>query len=178
MYILGFNLGYFTASTIRSQVRRIKAMLGDLLQKIYEKFEGFLGVSSNSKVEQNRQKFLDSYLPQSELEFLDICFMEVNPTKRRIALAIRRAIASLGSVDECAIHAENSFDSLGLLPFWSCCGDAGFDTSLFVEEIERNLEVKFSDKELELANVRDPDLNPSMKIFEFVREFYDWCSSR
>ncbi|WP_335035077.1 hypothetical protein [Nostoc sp.] len=97
--------------------------------------------------------------------------------QQEVAIAIRRAIASLGNIESEFIRAEVSFEELDILPFWNLCGEAGFNSTIFIEAIKSELHVQFTEEQLKLSTVRDPDLNTHMKISEFVNEFYHWYNS-
>lgn len=123
---------------------------------------------------ERKENFVERNPAQSDDDFISICFISPSDKAQKVALAIRSAIAKLGEIDREFIRAEICFEELDALPFWDLCGDAGFNTSRFVEAIESELGCKFTEKQLELATVRDPDLNVQMKIYEFIQEFYDW----
>lgn len=139
--------------------------------------KGFFDIFKTEYCEGDCSAFISKVSPQSELNFLNICFLESSTKKNKIALGIRNAIANLGKIEPKYIRAEASFEDLDLLPFWCFCGDAGFSTTKFVETIESELNIRFTEEQLRNSSVRDPDLNIDMKIFEFVREFYAWYDS-
>ncbi|MEM9510585.1 MAG: hypothetical protein AAGA16_23365 [Cyanobacteria bacterium P01_E01_bin.35] len=111
------------------------------------------------------------------MDFLNICFSESSTKKIEIAIAIRNSIANLGTIEPKYIRAEACFEDLNLLPFWCLCGDAGFSTTKFVEAIESELDIQFTEEQLKNSSVRDPDLNVNIKIYEFIQEFFAWYDS-
>ncbi|MBO9998539.1 MAG: aldehyde dehydrogenase [Cyanobacteria bacterium SID2] len=122
----------------------------------------------------NIEIYLKNNPPQSDLEFVESCFNKPFSKQKKIALTIRCSIAKLGQVDSKFIRANSSFENLAWLPYWKNCGDIRFYTEDFVEVIESELQIQFTEKQLRNASVRDPDLHPEMKINEFIREFYSW----
>lgn len=128
-------------------------------------------------LEEERRRFLEKNPAQSESDFIKICFPEPCSQQQAVAIAIRRAIAILGNIESEFIRAEVSFENLDLLPFWNLCGDAGFNTTKFIEAIQLELHVRLPEEHLKRAFVRDPDINTHMKIYEFINEFYDWYNS-
>jgi hypothetical protein len=128
--------------------------------------------------QQNVAYFQQQTLPQAECEFLRLCFEPCSDSQRQVALGIRLAIAKLGQVEPAYIRSDVCFADLNPLPQWEYCGDVGFDTMIFIDAIAVNLDVCFSSDELRVATVRDPDIDPSMKIYEFIQEFYFWFASR
>src|SRR5262249_61076713 len=65
------------------------------------------------------------------------------------ALAVRRAVANLGSVDPGFIRAEDVYpDQLGVLPFWD-----SIDWLAFLFELEEQLGTKISTKEMEMSSI-------------------------
>jgi hypothetical protein len=132
---------------------------------------------NSRKIQRSVDYFLSRSFSQSDDEFIKICFQDFSNEKIKVAIGIRHAIAELGSIEPEYIRGELSFEELDSLPFWRLCGDAGFDTGILINSIEKNLGIKFTERQLELAHVRDPDLNISMKIYEFIQEFYDWYKS-
>lgn len=139
--------------------------------------KGFFDVLKTEYGEHDCSAFISKVSPQSELDFLNICFSESSTKKNEIAIAIRNAIANLGKIEPKYIRAEAYFEDLDLLPFWCLCGDAGFSTTRFVEAIESELDIQFTEEQLRNSSVRDPDLNVNMKIYEFIREFCAWYDS-
>lgn len=133
--------------------------------------------SGNKKTENSSKIHLEQNSMQPESDFILKCFREPSSKQKLIALSIRRAIARLGEVDEELIHSESSFEELDLLPFWSLCGDAGFNTTRFMDAIQVEIGFQFTDAQLNNAAVRDPDLNSAMKIYEFIQDFYNWYAS-
>ncbi|MBZ8178669.1 MAG: aldehyde dehydrogenase [Oscillatoria sp. PMC 1051.18] len=111
---------------------------------------------------------------QSKFDFVKNCFKDPSAEQAKVAIAIRNAIATLGKIESKFIRAEASFEDLDSLPFWSLCGDAGFNTVKFIEAIELELGIHFLEEKIEHSSVRDPDLNIHMKIHEFINEFYIW----
>ena len=147
---------------------------------ISDKIMNSLGYPSRSFLDQNRETFLNIYSPQSDEDFLKLCFQEVysyqeiSNRKKEVAISIRRAIARLGCINSQHIHAEISFENLELLEFWRSCGDVGFEISLFSSAIQDELGVFFTYAQEMSYPGRNPDLYVDMKISEFVCEFYEW----
>jgi hypothetical protein len=141
----------------------------DLYQELMSRLKNI----REQKLRGNCQLFCERVLIQSEEDFIDNCFDRVSLDKKKIGIVIRKAIAQLGMVDVNYIRSDLSFGDLYLLPIWDL--DI-FQTPLLVNIIESQLNIYFTDKELELAKVRNPDTNPEMKIHEFINEFYDWYS--
>lgn len=144
----------------------------------YQSLQQLVTSLINQNLEENRRNFLDINPSQSESDFLATCFLEFSSSKQEeVAIAIRRAIAKLGNIESEFIRAEVSFEDLDLLPFWNLCGDAGFNSTIFIEAIQSELHVHFTEERLKISPVKDPDLNIHMKIHEFVNEFYYWYDS-
>jgi hypothetical protein len=118
--------------------------------------------------------FCNSTAPQSEHDFINDCFGDPSSAQLDIALAIRSSIADLGRVENNYIRSDLSFDNLRPLPIWEF---DSFKTELLVSSIELKLKTNFTEKQLELAPVRNPDVHPDMKVREFIIEFYSWCDS-
>lgn len=133
--------------------------------------------SHNRKIEESSKIYLEQNSKQPESDFILKCFREPSPKQKLIALSIRRAIARLREIDEEFIHSESSFEDLDLLQFWNLCGDAGFNTTIFVEAIQVEIGFQFTESQLNNAAVKDPDLNSTMKIYEFIQDFYKWYAS-
>src|SRR3954452_11555933 len=108
--------------------------------------------------------------PADNESFSSDCNLPPCPEAWRIAAAVRATIAGLGKVDSGSIRAASTFESLGALPFWSNCGDVGFQTDVLASELQRMLGVTFSKSQLE--KIRDPDLNVRMTVAEFVRDVW------
>lgn len=147
-------------------------MILRLVKNQYQQIVSFLLEQHYRRFEDRRKKFLAKIQPQSELDFIANCFYTACERQRRIAIAVRNAIAKLGCIESVFIRSEACFEDLDLLPFWQSCGDAGFESMLFIKAIEEELGVKFTKEQLSLLSVRDPDLNTQMKIYEFVGDFY------
>ncbi len=149
-------------------------MLFQFIKNQHQSVKQFLWFMTNQHFEEDRRVFLESNPSQSESDFIIICFQEPCSKQQEVALAIRRAIAILGNIESEFIRAEVSFEDLDLLSFWNLCGEAGFNTTKFIETIQSELHVQLREEQLEQAFVRDPDLNTHMKIYEFINEFYSW----
>jgi hypothetical protein len=133
---------------------------------IYQKEQNFLA---------RKQNFISITIPQSELDFIYICFPECNEEKSKVALSTRKVVAMLGEVEIDYIRAEMSFRDLDALDFWCNCGDVGFNTGLLAEELLKELCIESTNKIItSLEKVRDPDMNSTMKIYEFVSDLYQW----
>jgi hypothetical protein len=141
----------------------------------FKKITNYLGSINKYEIDKNRQLFCEKVSIQSEKDFLNDCFKQESIDSKKVALAVRKAISQLGLVDVDYIRSDLSFGNLALLPIWEI--DI-FQTPLLVNAIESELEIHFTDKQLELAEVRNPDLHPDMKIHEFINEFYNWYSSQ
>jgi len=126
------------------------------------------------RLTQSLQKIKDSNPIQTDHEFISVCFEHPSKEQKKVALAVRRAIARLGKIDDKFIRAEVSFIDLNLLPFWRWCGDSGSVTSRFIEAIELEINFRFTEYQLVHATVTDPDKDPHKKICDFIREFYEW----
>jgi hypothetical protein len=150
-------------------------MLIELIKDRCQKITDYLENINKYEINKNRQLFCDKVSIQSEKDFLYECFKQESPDNKKVALAVRKAIAKLGLVDVDYIRSDSLFGDLALLPIWEI--DI-FQTQLLVNAIESELGVHFTDKQLELAEIRNPDLNPDMKIHEFINEFYNWYSSQ
>ncbi len=149
-------------------------MMLNLLNLIKNKIDIYFVQEENKRMQKNLSEFSNNVSRQSDQDFVEKCFEKACQKKMTIALSIRNAIANLGNIQPEFIHAESSFEELDLLSFWECCGDAGFDTILFVEAIEKELNLKLTDKQLQSCSVQDPDLNIKLKICDFVQDFYRW----
>jgi hypothetical protein len=145
---------------------------------LQQKTNDFARKSSNLNSDESKEKFLITYLPQSEKDFLEICRIKECAEKVKVALSIRHVIAHLGAIDDEFIHSEMSFRDLHSLPFWKHCGDAGFNTFTFANFIASEVGFSLTDNLASSYPGRDPDLNLDMRICEFINEFYDWYSTR
>ncbi|MCL1475328.1 aldehyde dehydrogenase [Argonema antarcticum] len=152
-------------------------MLLRFIENQYQQILNFLSEQHHRRSEERRKMFLARIQPQPELDFIANCFHTACERQRKVAIAVRNAIAKLGCVESIFIRSEACFEDFDLLPFWECCGDAGFDSVLFIEAIQEELGVKFTNEQLSSLSVSDPDLNTQMKISEFVRDFYRWYSN-
>ncbi|MGB3695683.1 MAG: hypothetical protein WBG70_17895 [Spirulinaceae cyanobacterium] len=151
-------------------------MLPEFIKAKYQQLQIGLSECYNKRSEKRREQFLTLTQPQLEIEFITQCFQNPNQKQCEVAIAVRNAIAKLGFVDTEFIRSEACFEELDLLPFWEKCGDAGFDSMLFVEAIEEELGTKFPNEQLDSLSesTRDPDLNTQMKILDFINDFYQW----
>jgi hypothetical protein len=83
--------------------------------------------------------------PQSDEQFLSECGLPAEPEADRVALAVRRAVANIGSVDSQFIRADDVYpDQLAMLPFWD-----SIDMMAYFWELEKQLGTRFTRKELE-----------------------------
>ena len=81
--------------------------------------------------------------PQSDERFLDLLDLPTDESTTRAALAVRRAVASVGSVDPQFIHADDAYpDQLAKLPVRDSLDLVGY-----VITLEDELGVQFSDDE-------------------------------
>jgi hypothetical protein len=125
--------------------------------------------------EERRDFFIKKTLPQSDNDFVTDCFKDNftyrSPEQKRVALIIRNSIAEISDVSSCYIRSDSPFSGLHLLPVWS--GDS-FETAHLIQLIEVGLAIQYTEKQLELSNIRDPSLSPDMRISDFVNGFYYW----
>lgn len=133
-------------------------MLPEFIKAKYQQLQIGLSECYNKRSEKRREQFLTLTQPQLEIEFITQCFQNPNQKQCEVAIAVRNAIAKLGFVDTEFIRSEACFEELDLLPFWEKCGDAGFDSMLFVEAIEEELGTKFPNEQLDSLSesTRDP----------------------
>jgi len=94
--------------------------------------------------EQKVALFCKDREPQSDEQFLAECGLPADPEAARIALAVRRAVANIGSVDSQFIRADDLYpDQLGMLPFWD-----SIDMMAYIWELEKQLGTRFTREEL------------------------------
>jgi hypothetical protein len=93
--------------------------------------------------------FCEGRSKQSDDEFLAACGLPSDPEAARVALAVRRAVAAIGSVDPQFIRAEDAYpDQLGVLPLWD-----SMDWFAFTLELEEQLGQRLPDPEKVLVAV-------------------------
>lgn len=122
----------------------------------------------------NCELFRQKSTPQSDDDFINSFCENHTIEYKRVAIIIRNSIAKLGEIENNYVRSDFSFSDLDLLPVWDL---DNFRTTQLITNIELELKTNFSEKELELALVRNPDLNPDMRIYEFIDEFYCWYNS-
>jgi acyl carrier protein len=94
--------------------------------------------------EQKVAFFCKDRSPQSDEQFLTECGLPADPEADRVALAVRRAVANLGSIDPQFIRADDVYpDQLGMLPFWD-----SIDVMAYIWELEEQLGTRFTQEEL------------------------------
>jgi acyl carrier protein len=87
--------------------------------------------------------FCEGRSKQPDEDFIAACALPSDPEAARVAVAVRRAVAEVGSIDPEWIRAEDVYpDQLGVLPLW----DSMDWLSLFLA-LERELKTKISNEE-------------------------------
>jgi acyl carrier protein len=95
--------------------------------------------------EQKVAFFCKDRAPQSDEQFLTECGLPSEPEADRVALAVRRAMAKLGSIDPTFIRADDVYpDQLAMLPFWDSVDMMGY-----IWELEEQLGTRFTQEELQ-----------------------------
>jgi hypothetical protein len=108
--------------------------------------------------EQKVAFFCKDRAPQSDEQFLAECHLPADPEADRVALAVRRAVANMGSIDPTFIRADDVYpDQLAMLPFWD-----SIDMMAYLWELEEQLGTRFTQAEL-----KGPDF--TQKEWELVR---------
>jgi hypothetical protein len=88
----------------------------------------------------------------SDEEFVAACDLPSDAETVRIALAVRRAVAAIGSVDPRFIQPDDAYPKpLIMLPFWD-----SIDWLAFVMELEKELETRFTMYDLDREDVFGP----------------------
>jgi hypothetical protein len=99
---------------------------------------------------------------QPDEQFVAECELPSDPETVRIVLAVRRAVAAIGSVDPRFIRASDAYpEPLVILPFWD-----SIDWLAFVWELEKELGTRFDEAEVDeqvLASVPWVDGSVSVK---------------
>jgi hypothetical protein len=79
---------------------------------------------------------------QADEQFVADCGLPAEAEAARVALAVRRAVASVGLIDPQFIRADDVYpDQLGVLPLWD-----SMDWAAFTMELERELGTAISDR--------------------------------
>jgi acyl carrier protein len=88
--------------------------------------------------------FCEGRSRQADEEFTADCGLPAEPLAARVAVAVRRAVANIGSVDPLFIRAADLYpDQLGVLPLWD-----SMDWLAYLMELEKELGTRFSEEEL------------------------------
>jgi acyl carrier protein len=88
---------------------------------------------------------------QPDDQFVADCGLAPRSEAARVALAVRRAVASIGLIDPLYIRAGDAYpDQLGVLPLWD-----SMDWVALVMELEQELDTRITDEEA--AQLFDPD---------------------
>src|SRR5947209_2219558 len=93
--------------------------------------------------------FCEGRSGQPDDEFIAGCGLPPEPEAARVALAVRRAVAVIGSVDPRFIRADDVYpDQLGVLPLWD-----SMDWMAFTWELEKQLgtRLRLVDQGMQLA---------------------------
>ena len=95
--------------------------------------------------EQQIATFCKGRVIQPDDEFVASCGLATDPEAARVALAVRRAVANVGSVESGYIVAADVYpDQLAMLPLWD-----SMDWVAFMMELEEQLGTRISDQEAE-----------------------------
>ncbi|MAT73082.1 MAG: hypothetical protein CMJ58_26660 [Planctomycetaceae bacterium] len=115
--------------------------------------------------QQRIAEFRSTHERQAADEFVRRCNLPEHPHAGAIALAVRTAIAELGSIESDYVRADSSLDDdLITLSFWG-----SLDTIAVVLELEQHRGVKISDDEAQ--RIRHPEFS-SMIVADFVRAVF------
>jgi acyl carrier protein len=80
---------------------------------------------------------------QPDDQFIAECGLPPGPEAARIAMAVRRAVADIGSIDPEFILAADAYpDQLGVLPLWD-----SMDWLAFIWALEKQLGTRLSEEE-------------------------------
>jgi acyl carrier protein len=109
----------------------------------------------------DKREFLASRTVQEEADFLANCGLPEESVEA--ALAVRKAIATLGGVDPGYVHALDSFArDLSHFDFWG-----SLDSVAVVLELEHALRVHISDEQAQ--RMPDPELVDDLTVADFIR---------
>ena len=112
--------------------------------------------------EQRAAAFCQSRSRQSDDEFASACLLPADPEARRVAIAVRRAIARIGKVDPEFIRADDLYpDQLGALPLWD-----SMDWLAYFMELEHELGLIITDKQA--VAFFEPDISSGISVREMV----------
>ena len=96
-------------------------------------------------LEKKVAKFCAGRSAQTNDQFLIGCGLPPDSETARIAIAVRRAVANVGTVDPLYIRPDDVYpDQLAVLPLW-----CSMDWIVYIMELEDQLDASFSNEELE-----------------------------
>src|SRR5206468_3996789 len=88
--------------------------------------------------------FCEGRSPEPDERFVAECGPPTDAEAARVAVAVRRAVANIGSVDPAFIRAADLYpDQLGVLPLWD-----SMDWLAFFMELEKELGTRISEQEV------------------------------
>jgi hypothetical protein len=104
-------------------------------------FQSFL--QSFRTTNQKIARFCEGRSKQPDDQFIAECGLPPDPEAARIAVAVRRAVADIGSIDPEFICADDAYpDQLAVLPLWD-----SMDWMAFLWALEEQLGTRLSEQE-------------------------------
>jgi hypothetical protein len=123
-----------------------------------------------------RAAFMAARRPESDEEFCAECLPGAPPRERDWVLGARRAIARFGRVPAAYICASEAFLALESLPHWCERVEHSFDLIRFIDLLEEEIGIQFTDQELE--KLPSVEVNNQLTVRAFVRCVVELCREK